>query len=67
MPKQYRPITVPSNILRLITTRLAAKMASIVEENGLLGQHQFGFRAKRSTLDAVMVLSTLMKKGKAKR
>ena len=67
MPKQYRPITVPSNILRLITTRLAAKMTSIVEENGLLGQHQFGFRAKRSTLDAVMVLSTLMKKGKAKR
>lgn len=67
MPKQYRPITVPSNILRLITTRLASKMASIVEENGLLGQHQFGFRAKRSTLDAVMVLSTLMKKGKAKR
>ena len=67
MPKQYRPITIPSNILRLITVRMASKMSSIVERNGLIGQHQFGFRSKRSTLDAVMCLSTMMKKGKAKR
>ena len=67
MPKQYRPITIPSNILRLITTRMANKMTSIVEKNGLVGQHQFGFRSKCSTLDAVMCLSTLMKKAKDKR
>ena len=67
MPKQYRPITIPSNLLRLITTRMASKMSSIVEKHGLVGQHQFGFRSKRSTLDAVMCLSTLMKKAKDKR
>lgn len=41
-------------------------MTGAAEANGLLGQEQFGFRRKRSTLDAVFVLSTLLRKAKAK-
>ena len=42
-------------------------MTKIVEENKLLGEEQFGFRKKRSTLDAVFTLSTMFQKAKAKR
>ena len=42
-------------------------MTNICEEEQILGQEQFGFRRKRSTIDAVFVLSTLIKKAKLKR
>ena len=60
----FRPITVPSNIL--ITVRMC-RMTNIIEENKLLGEEQFGFRRKRSTIDAAFVLTTLMQKAKRKR
>ena len=41
-------------------------MSEIAEAHGLVGPHQFGFRKNRSTVDAVFVLSTLLKKAKAK-
>ena len=41
-------------------------MTSIAEEKDMLGPEQFGFRSKRSTLDAVFVLATLLQKAKAK-
>ena len=63
---QYRPITVPSNILRLLTVRMTNIMTSIAEENKMFGGEQFGFRTGRSTIDAAFVLSTLIKKAKAK-
>ena len=63
---QYRPITVPSNILRLITVRMTKKMTKIAEENGLLPPDQFGFRKGKSTLDAIYILSTLLRKAKKK-
>ena len=66
-PAQYRPITIPSNILRLLTVRMCAGMTEAAESNGLLGPEQFGFRRGRSTVDAVFVLSTLLKKAKSKR
>lgn len=66
MASQYRPLTVPSNILRLITLRMCSTMTSIAEEKDMLGPEQFGFRSKRSTLDAVFVLATLLQKAKAK-
>ena len=65
-PSMYRPITVPSNILRLITVRMCKRMTKIVEEKGMLGPEQFGFRKGRNTLDAVFVLTTLLNKAKAK-
>ena len=65
-PSMYRPITVPSNILRLITVRMCKRMTNIAEEKGMLGPEQFGFRKGRSTLDAVFVLTSLLNKAKAK-
>ena len=62
----YRPLTVPSNILRLITVRMCEKMTEIAEREGMVGQEQFGFRKGRSTLDALFVLTTLLSKVKAK-
>ena len=66
-PAQYRPITIPSNLLRLVTVRMCGLMSSAAEENHLLGNEQFGFRRGRSTLDATFVLTTLLRKAKAKR
>ena len=63
---QYRPITVPSNLLRLITVRMARRMMEVAENNGMLGPEQFGFRKKRGTLDAIFVLSSLIEKAKEK-
>ena len=63
---QYRPITIPSNLLRLITVRMCQKMTAVAESNNLLGPEQFGFRKNRSTLDAVFVLSSLMQKARRK-
>ena len=63
-PSQYRPICVPSNLLRLITVRMCNSMSEVAEENHLLGPEQFGFRKNRSTIDAIFVLSTLIKKAK---
>ena len=63
----YLRITVPSNLLRLITKRMCSRMSRAAEENLMLGPEQFGFREGRSTLDAAFVLSTLMRKAKSKR
>ena len=63
---QYRPITIPSNLLRLLTLRMSKRMTDVAESNGMLGPEQFGFRRGRSTVDAVFVLSTLLQKAKAK-
>ena len=41
-------------------------MTSIVEENGILGEEQFGFRRNRSTTDACFVFNTLVQKAKKK-
>ena len=66
-PSNYRPLTVPSNFLRVLTLRLCDKITKIVEEKKLLGKEQFGFRKGRSTADAVFILSTMFQKAKAKR
>ena len=66
-PVNYRPITVPSNLLRILTVRICKIMTSIVEDQKLLGEEQYGFRRERSTLDAVFILSTMMQKCKIKR
>ena len=62
--RQYRPITIPSNILRLLTTRMCERMTKICEENSFLGDEQFGFRKGRSTQDAAFVLTSMIRKAK---
>jgi hypothetical protein len=41
-------------------------MTEVAEANNIIGPEQFGFRRGRSTIDAVFVLSTLLRKAKAK-
>ena len=53
MTSQYRPITIPSNLLRLVTVRMSSNMMETAEANSLLGPEQFGFRRGKSTLDAI--------------
>ena len=67
LPSNYRPITIPSNILRLITVRMCRLMTNAVEDNKILGPEQFGFRRGRSTTDAVFLLQTLMRKARKSR
>ena len=66
-PLQYRPITVPSNLLRLITVRMCERMTKIVEDYDMIGQEQFGFRRGKSTTDAIFILTQLLHKAKTKR
>ena len=66
-PSNYRPLTVPSNMFRILTLRMCDKMIKLVEKDKLLGEAQFGFRKGRSTADAVFILSTMFQKAKAKR
>ena len=46
---------------------MCRKMSDLVEEHKLLGEEQFGFRRKLSTIDAAFVLTSLMQKAKKKR
>ena len=64
---QYRPITIPSNLLRLVTARMSQRMMDIVEKEGFLGEEQFGFRRNRSTIDAIFTLTRLLQKAKRRR
>jgi hypothetical protein len=41
-------------------------MSDIAEDHDMLGPEQFGFRRKRSTIDAVFVLATMLQKAKIK-
>ena len=41
-------------------------MTAVAEENGMLGPEQFGFRKGRSTLDAIFLLTSLLRKAKSK-
>ena len=45
---------------------MAEAMSRIAEEEGFLGDEQYGFRRNRSTLDAAFVLTTLLDKAKRK-
>ena len=55
-----RPITVNSILAKLITRLITVRLTAIVERENILQDSQFGFRAKRSTQDAVMILNTVI-------
>ena len=60
VPRNYRPICVNSILSKLITRIITIRLTEIVERENLLEDAQFGFRKKRSTLDAVVVLNTVI-------
>jgi len=60
VPKNYRPICVNSILAKLITRVITIRLTAIVEREAMLEDSQFGFRKNRSTLDAVVVLNTVV-------
>ena len=63
-PKNYRPICISSVLLKLFTRLLNTRLEQIVEENNMLCDLQYGFRKRKSTMDAIMVVTTAIEKSK---
>ena len=63
-PKNYRPICISSVLLKLFTRLLNTRLEQIVEENNMLCDLQYGFRKRKSTMDAIMVVTTAIEKAK---
>ena len=60
VPRNYRPICVNSILSKLITRIITIRLTEIVERENLLEDSQFSFQKKRSTLDAVVGLNTVI-------
>ena len=58
----YRGITVASNVMKVFTRIWGARLERCVEDSGMLGEMQGGFRKGRSTSEQAFILSTLMEK-----
>jgi ribonuclease HI/exonuclease III len=53
----YRPIALAPALARAYTRLLTSVLSDYAEERGILSDSQFGFRANRSTGDAIRLLS----------
>jgi hypothetical protein len=60
LAENYRGIAIESILEKIFSLAWSARLTPWFEENGLLDGSQFGFRPKRSTLDAVFVAETLL-------
>ena len=60
MLDNYRGIAVTSNVGKLFTRILANRLESDVEQRGLLGNIQYGFRKGKRSTDAVFILSQII-------
>ena len=63
----YRGITVNSSMYTLFTRILRRRLGEEVEERGILGEIQFGFRKGRSTCDAAFIFRHIFDQGKGKK
>ena len=63
-PANYRPITISSVMMKVLTRLLNIRLEEVVEENNFLSDKQFGFRKKYSTADAVLVTSAAIDKAR---
>ena len=57
-PKNYRPISLTSNICKLIERMVNNRLIWFLEKTQKLSPHQFGFRPGRSTIDPIAALTT---------
>ena len=55
-PKGYRPISLLPILGKVLEKLIATRLNKILENSCPLSPHQFGFRAKRSTEDAVLAV-----------
>ena len=56
----YRGITIMSNLGKLFTNVLNARLVDFCEENDIISDSQFGFRKGRSTIDAIFILKGIV-------
>ena len=56
-PGNYRPISLLSNISKILEKIITDEITQHLYENNLLSNRQFGFRASRSTGDLLLLLS----------
>ena len=53
-PKNYRPVTLTSHIIKLFERVLVKRLVSYLTENNLYNENQHGFRANRSCLSQLL-------------
>lgn len=59
-PKSYRPISLLPIPSKIYESLLLLRIMPIVEQNGLIPDHQFGFRQKHATIDQIHRLITVI-------
>ena len=59
-PDNYRGITLLSCVGKLFTSLLNHRLCIFLEDYGILGEEQAGFRSGYNTVDHVFVLNTLI-------
>lgn len=52
-PKSYRPISLLPIASKIFESLLLSRIIPLIEDNGLIPDHQFGFRNKHSTVDQI--------------
>lgn len=52
-----RPVSLTSALCKLMEIMVNRRLVWIIEQQGLLTPHRFGFRQKRSTVDALSYIS----------
>jgi len=62
----YRGIAISSNIGKLFTKLVNARLYQVAEDQGWLGEMQAGFRAGRSTKDNLFILGQLAERAQQK-
>ena len=63
----YRPITLISNVSKLLTKMLAQRLSTAIDKEDVVGQEQNGFRKNRSCSDNIFILSTILETNKSKK
>ena len=56
VPLNYRPVCLNSVPCKCLERLIAKKLSEYLEENNILSEHQFGFRAGRSTVDQMVLV-----------
>ena len=54
----YRPVSLLSVASKIMEKVINKQLTGFLEQNGILSQHQFGFRSKRGTGDLMAALHT---------
>ena len=58
--KNYRPITLISVLSKVLSSILAVRVSEAVEESGICGDTQNGFRKHRGCADNLLILNTML-------